>query len=64
MNHIFDIRDELFDTALELNAFDDPAYQQIREHLNHVASTAGLISVPFVVTAVSQHRVHRLVRRL
>jgi len=54
---VFDIRDELFDTALELNALDDLAYQQARNHLNNVASTAGILSVPFILVALSQDRV-------
>ena len=48
---IFDIRDELFDAALDLNGLGDPAYRQARERLNFAAKIADVFSLP-LVTAV------------
>jgi hypothetical protein len=51
---IFDIRDDLFDVALELGVLDDTAYRDARDHLNNIASAASLFSIPFFATCVSQ----------
>lgn len=43
---LFAIRDQLWNTAQRLQAFDDPAYQAARNHLNASIRIAGLLGVP------------------
>lgn len=43
--NLFAIRDRLWDRALELDAFEDPAYQQARRHLNSMIGVAGTLSM-------------------
>lgn len=45
---VFDIRDELFARAMELKAFDDPAYRATREHLNRLAVSADYATVSVI----------------
>lgn len=42
---VFDIRDELFDRAMELGALDDGAYKAARNHLNSAANTMEMVTV-------------------
>ncbi len=50
---IFDVRDRLFDSAAELNGFDDLGYRTARDHLNAVASIAQHLTVAMVVYVLS-----------
>ena len=43
---IFDIRDELFDQAVERGWLSDPAYRAARTRLNSMAANAHTLSVP------------------
>ena len=43
---IYDLRDRLFDRASDMRVLDDPAYLDVREHLNAVAASAEMITVP------------------
>lgn len=61
---IYDLRDELFDIALKLRALDDPGYKATRAHLNGLARSAEVISVPLAIyastleTEAAAHRGH------
>ena len=46
---LFDMRDALFDAALEIGCLDDPAYRAVRRHFNAIAGTAGFITIPVFV---------------
>ncbi len=52
---IFDVRDELFDCALEFDGHDDPAYKLVREHLNTLASTAPIISLMLLASVLGRN---------
>ena len=56
---IFDKRDDLFDKAAELNAFDDAAYQNARHCLNGLISFVPYLSVPMVTYIVSHDGTER-----
>lgn len=43
---IYDLRDSLFDAAVELEVLDDPAYQATRLHFNSIAKYADAITLP------------------
>ena len=43
---LFDIRDDMWDEARQLDCFDDPAYRNTREHLNRIAIHAGSFTLP------------------
>ena len=49
---LFDIRDHLFDAAVACGAVEHPAHAEARQHLNHLARSAELISVPMVIFAL------------
>ncbi len=49
----FRIRDDLWDAAFRLNAFDDPAYRDARSHINSVISSAPLLSIQSLMLASS-----------
>ena len=51
---LFDARDALFDSALEMGALDDPAYRAARRHLNAIVQLADAITLP--VLAFVLHR--------
>jgi hypothetical protein len=45
---IFDLRDELFVSAMALDQLDDPAHTSARDHLNAVAMTADFLTIPLL----------------
>ncbi len=48
---LFEIRDDLFDAAAALCAFDDPAYREYRAGINAMIRFASVLSVPMIVFA-------------
>lgn len=46
--HIYDIRDQLFDYAVTHGHLDDEAYRQARRQLNAIAAGVDVITVPVV----------------
>ena len=51
---LFDIRDDLWDKARELFAFDDPAYREARTHLNTTIRIAHWITLPVIAGTVPE----------
>ncbi len=46
---LFDVRNELWDSARALECFDDPVYMEARESLNSLIRSAHKISLPVLV---------------
>lgn len=44
--NLYDIRDELFDRAADCDGLEDPAHHVARQHINNIAHTAEMFSVP------------------
>ena len=47
--HIYDIRDDLFDYAAGHDCLDDEAYRETRKQLNAIAVGADLITIPVIL---------------
>jgi len=58
---LFAIRDNLWDKANELDAFDDPRYQEIRGHLNAIIGVAHWISFPMIIASTIIRKPKKLV---
>lgn len=46
---LFEIRDNLWDTAFKMGRFDDPAYKRSRSHLNNMIRLCGYYSIPTIM---------------
>lgn len=51
---IFDMRDRLFMESASLGLSQDVAAKSARDHLNTLARIASVISIPFVITAITK----------
>ncbi len=56
---LFDERDRLYDCALRLHAFNDPAYKNTREHINQLAKNVEFVTIPIFAFLMTRHVGHR-----